>query len=136
MNKDELYEISEIYLTKTVCQGCNNICEDDCAFVKPVREAFNYAYEKGYEDCRHYAHDYYKPRWHDLKENPKDVPDNDRDVLVLLWDCNDYYIGHYEEEYDDMIKGNTYWHFNDFDITKDKLDSILAWIELPKFKEK
>lgn len=77
-----------------------------------------------------------KEKWHDLREDPKDVPNDNRDVLVLLWDCDDYYIGYYREEYDDMIKGNTYWHFNDFDITEDKLDNILAWIELPKFKEK
>lgn len=31
-------------------------------------------YEQGYEDCRHYAHDYYKPKWHDLRKNPNDLP--------------------------------------------------------------
>lgn len=31
-------------------------------------QGFLYGYERGYEDCRHYAHDYYKPKWHDLRK--------------------------------------------------------------------
>lgn len=73
-----------------------------------------------------------KPKLHNLLENPNDLPDTNREVLVLLWDYDNYHIGRYEEEYDDVIRENTYWHFDDFSIEKDKLDTVLGWFELPK----
>ena len=32
-------EKAEEYLRKGVCQGCSSICEGDCAYAKPVRQA-------------------------------------------------------------------------------------------------
>lgn len=75
-----------------------------------------------------------KPEWHDLRKNPNDLPNTNREVLVLLWDYNNYHIGRYEEEYDDVIREDTYWHFDDFSIGKDKSDTVLGWFELPKVK--
>ena len=117
---------------------CTN-CEADCTTSILDCNGYQFffkGYEQGYEDCRHYAHEYYKPKWHDLKKNPNDLPDTNREVLVLLWDYDDYHIGRYEEEYDDVIRENTYWHFDDFSIDKDKLDIVLGWFELPKVKRR
>ena len=75
-----------------------------------------------------------KEKWHDLRKDPADLPDTNREVLVLLWDYDNYHIGRYEEEYDDVIREKTYWHFDDFSIGKDKLDTVLGWFELPKVK--
>ena len=38
---------AEEYLTRTVCQGCRNICEGDCAYAKPVKQGFI----DGYHEC-------------------------------------------------------------------------------------
>ena len=51
----------EKHLANTVCQGCRNICEGDCAYAKPVRRA----YESGYNECSAYA----KTIIQDLLEN-------------------------------------------------------------------
>lgn len=88
--------------------------------------ALDVAFEAGVQAC--------KPKLHNLLENPNDLPDTNREVLVLLWDYNNYHIGRYEEKYDDVIRENTYWHFDDFSIEKDKLDTVLGWFELPKFE--
>lgn len=81
-------------------------------------------YEQGYEDCRHYAHDYYKPKWHDLRKNPDDLPEECQSVLCL---CNDigykyYCTGH-------LI------HKTWFSNIVSKLLRVIAWYELPEFKE-
>lgn len=86
-------------------------------------------YEQGYEDCRHYAHDYYKPKWHDLRKNPNDLPKECKNVLCLCGIGARYYsVGH-------LIKtdNNLSWWLN---IGSKKLYNIIAWCEISKFEEK
>ena len=59
--KDE--EMAEEYLTRTVCQGCRNICEGDCAYAKPVRQAFLAGLKAG------------RPQWHKVADG--DLPKGD-----------------------------------------------------------
>ena len=63
-----------------------------------------------------------KPKWHDLRKNPDDLPKDNRECLCFASNC--YFVGYYDEEYDQE------WHFDEF--CTDKID---AWCELPKFEE-
>lgn len=83
-------------------------------------------YEQGYEDCRHYAHDYYKPKWHDLRKYPNDLPKEskiiDLSIPVLLSNKTISYYSYEEKEWRCVENG--------------KIQSlIIAWCELPKFEE-
>ncbi len=67
-----------------------------------------------------------KTQWHDLRKNPKDLPDSNRDVLIVYEDCEDYpSIGYFS-------KRNEGWlEYPDED---DVYETIIAWCELPIFK--
>lgn len=124
-------EQAEIYAYKQLPMGCFDF-DLYKQMLKIITKTYLDAYKKGNEYSNKPSED--KPKWHDLKKNPNDLPNTNREVLVLLWDYNNYHIGRYEEEYDDVIREDTYWHFDDFSIGKDKLDTVLGWFELPKVK--
>lgn len=84
------------------------------SFEDEVKKGYLDGYKQGYEDC--------KPKWHDLRKDPNDLPKDDRQCLCFTSDC--YFVGYYDEEYDQE------WHFDEF--CTDKID---AWCELPKFEE-
>ena len=65
--------------------------------------------------------------WHDLRKNPTDLPKEEKEVLVYLWDS--YYIGSYSSE-------DVEWWFNEFSLDYKRLDEVIAWCELPTYKEK
>lgn len=46
---------------------------------------------------------------------------------VLCWLWNDYYIGMLEYYKDNGV----YWAFDDFDLTGDDFDDVVAWMPLP-----
>lgn len=72
-------------------------------------------YEQGYEDCRHYAHNYYKLKWHDLRKNPNDLPKRSGEYWCK-WEDGAYSTEHY-------FGDNGFGSY------------VIAWCELPKFKE-
>lgn len=83
-------------------------------------QGFLYGYEIGLEEGR-------KEKWHGLRKNPNDVPTEYKEVLVNLWDENNYCIGSYNKKYDE-------WEFNEFTLSSDRRFEIIAWCELPQFK--
>ncbi|MCQ2081657.1 MAG: hypothetical protein MJZ11_08355 [Lachnospiraceae bacterium] len=62
-----------------------------------------------------------KPKWHDLRKDPNDLPKGDEDCLCFISEC--YFVGHYAKE-------DKEWHFDEF-IS----NGVIAWCELPKFEE-
>ena len=59
-----------------------------------------------------------KPIWHDLRNNPDDLPNNDRIVLII----SDYHI--ITSNY-----SNLRWGYEEtYNI------NVLAWMDIPKFK--
>lgn len=135
----------EILQTK----GSMTFCAKGCGYTEKVKELITIGlaegrkegYEQGYEDCRHYAHDYYKPKWHDLRKEPNDLPKESEEVLAvysntygakgLLTDKNhlryklvQYYL---EEEIGEWL-----WVESG---TDDDIHEVIAWCELPKFEE-
>lgn len=67
--------------------------------------------------------------WHDLRKKPNDLPENQKEVLCLLWE-DSYYIGYYSIN-------SEMWHFNEFSLSKDENeDEVTAWCELPMFEVK
>lgn len=79
-------------------------------------QGFIYGYERGFTEG--------EPKWHDLRKNPDDLPEECQNVLCL---CNDigykyYCTGH-------LIYKT--WFSN---ITS-KILRVIAWCEIPKFKE-
>lgn len=64
--------------------------------------------------------------WHGLRKNPNDLPENQKEVLCLLWE-DSYYIGYYSTNCE-------MWCFNEFSLCKDENEGeVTAWCELPKF---
>ena len=74
-----------------------------------------------------------KPIWHDLRENPDDLPDRSKDpvvfVMTRLYKLVDHGIALYEGEKSSMmwIVGDLQFPFKD--------NRILAWMPIPKFKD-
>lgn len=82
-------------------------------------------YEQGYEDCRHYAHDYYKPKWHDLRKNPDDLPK--QITLVIMYIIGNVYCNGW-------FNGDG-WIVDNGNMKKLDCETVIAWCELPKFEE-
>ena len=84
-------------------------------------------YEQDYEDCRHYAHDYYKPKWHEIKCCSQDLPTRSKD--------NHLHSVIVSNEYGDPI----YYDYNIDEWCDMKGDVVSEgykyWCELPKFEE-
>ena len=64
--------------------------------------------------------------WHDLRKDPKDLPKDEEEVLVCMWDS--YYIGYYSQDTEEEKR----WHFENFSEGTEQAD---AWCEIPQFKE-
>ena len=119
--KDE--EMAEEYLTRTVCQGCRNICEGDCAYAKPVRQAFFAGLKAG------------RPQWHEVADG--DYPDTDRTVLAY---SDDVVSGHYPY-FAQYYKGFTNAKKNGVDLNwncwrnnmQRELVEPTVWCEIPTF---
>jgi len=62
-----------------------------------------------------------RPQWHDLKKDPNDLPRDNNEVLVYMWDS--YYIGYFNLDS---------WHFENFSEGKEQAD---AWCEIPTFNK-
>lgn len=90
-----------------------------------AKKAYLAGYEQGYEDCRHYAHDYYKPKWHDLRKNPNDLPNQITLVIMNLFG-NVYCKGWFDEDG---------WIVDDGNMRKIDCKNVIAWCEHPKFEE-
>ena len=60
-----------------------------------------------------------RPQWHDLRKDPNDLPKDNNEVLVYMWDS--YYIGYFNLNS---------WHFENFSEGKEQAD---AWCEIPTF---
>jgi hypothetical protein len=60
-----------------------------------------------------------RPQWHDLRKDPNDLPKDNNEVLVYMWDS--YYIGYFNLDS---------WHFENFSEEKEQAD---AWCEIPTF---
>ena len=60
-----------------------------------------------------------RPQWHDLRKDPNDLPKDNNEVLVYMWDS--YYIGYFNLDS---------WHFENFSEGKEQAD---AWCEIPTY---
>lgn len=90
-----------------------HINKEDCYVSKSEEEIYTDGFFDGLAEG--------KPKWHDLRKNPDDLPKGDEDCLCLVSEC--YFVGHY-------VKEDKEWHFDEF-ISSD----VIAWCELPNFEE-
>lgn len=94
---------------------CNGKCQDDI--------------DKNYVHCKDCVKIKYflaglkagRPQWHDLRKDPNDLPKDNNEVLVYMWDS--YYRGYFNLNS---------WHFENFSEGTEQVD---AWCEIPQFKE-
>ena len=113
-------EMAEEYLTRTVCQGCRNICEGDCAYAKPVRQAFFAGLKAG------------RPQWHKVADElPKE------DDVYLIYTTEGYLLGHYEQGGADGkidFCGEPYSDFTEYPSEEELMENdVIAWCEIPTF---
>lgn len=83
-----------------------------------------------------------KPKWHDLRKSPNDLP-KESDRYLCYWEGGEQWIMDFEAE----VNSFGYWcnvydkqslGFVDsvFETIKERgEDEVIAWCELPKFKE-
>lgn len=100
-------------------------CKHECLVKwEASKQSYLDGYEQGYEDCRHYAHDYYKPKWHDLRVNPNDLPKlEDKRIPWSITVANQ--LGeacHYNYR---KLRWET--------PLATKIEEVIKWCELPKF---
>lgn len=134
VEEEKGYEIAEKYLRK-------KYGDDYVDFIETEGQSYLDGYEQGYEDCRHYAHDYYKPKWHDPRNDfPEDKRKGDEFCCKLedkTLDLEWYEILIWDIEYqtEDIYQVPVGYMFKSLETGKDMSDYVIAWCELPKFEE-
>lgn len=78
-----------------------------------------------------------EPQWHNLRENPNDLPDTDRNVLVKRESEENSQLDNYYNDDDYIGWGAEQW---DREYYKRKGDvgypsDVIAWCELPKWED-
>lgn len=125
------YEIAKKYLRE-------KYGDDYVDFIETEGQSYLDGYEQGYEDCRHYAHDYYKPKWHDLREDPNDLPTKENVIIRCVLNNGNEVICEtdwYSPTEDEIGYGKLIIQFYCNDDWIDTND-VIAWCELPKFKDR
>lgn len=116
-------------LTQKAKESYKIYSDDNCV---DTYEGYQYidgycnGYEQGYEDCIHYAHDYYKPKWHDLRKDPNDLPTKTGHYLT---DDGEYVYDAFHRKWR-TIACMTCWDLRVLDDGE-----VIAWCELPTFEE-
>ena len=119
---------------KLFCANCEADCTTSILDCNGYQFFFK-GYEQGYEDCRHYAHDYYKPKWHDLRKDPNDLP-----TIENLHNFSKYVLC--AVKFDDFVfyqvmsihYPSKTWIVVDSDKNYSN-KNVIAWCELTKFEE-
>lgn len=120
------YAIAEKYLRK-------KYGNDYTDFIEIEGQSYLDGYEQGYEDCRHYAHDYYKPKWHEVESHVKSsreiekqyMPKAGEKVLLKYHFYNDEEV-HYSDGYYD----NYDFEFHITNNATGKVICVIAWCKL------
>lgn len=85
-------------------------------------DGFNDGYNEGFKDCA--------KAWHDLRKDPKDLPDEG--TYLVVWQnargYRDTMIMRYEEDDEEEL----HWTDAEGDWWD---DDVIAWREIPKFEE-
>lgn len=71
-----------------------------------------------------------KPKWHDLRKDPNDLPNRNLPVYVQFADGDNYVAKYIDIRWSDK----SCW-VDQYDST-DYIHDVIAWCELPKFEEK
>lgn len=78
-----------------------------------------------------------KPIWHDLRKNPKDLPDTMRSVLIEIKDYDRYIsdVGKYITDDNIDNNGKTLLNTPIRWCRNHVYGKIIAWADIPKFKD-
>lgn len=88
----------------------------ECAKLLKSEKGYNgLSYQEFWAEGMKYGLEEGKPKWHDWKENPNDLPKENGEYWCK-WEDGSYSTGHYFQDYG----------FGDY---------VVAWCELPKFEE-
>ena len=126
-------------VTDLVMEYVNTTWQSGAAHDRPATEE-----EKAEESCRknrqsywnsteHYIQGYLaglhegQPKWHDLRKDPNELPKDDKQYLVLY-----YYNYKGKKEMSYGVRDNLH---SDFEIHRNYTEQIIAWCEIPQFKE-
>lgn len=131
-------EQAEIYAYKHLSMGCFDF-DLYKQMLKIITKTYLDAYKKSNGYSNKLSED--KPKWHDLRKNPNDLPEVRKKVLLCIeidGDFKVYIEGLYDkgeclEEYDSC------WLYHEADkkVLTEIIDNqkVIAWCELPKFEE-
>lgn len=113
-------EMAEEYKEKHICNTCcadRQDCGNDCTFSRCGVQGFLAGLKA-------------KTQWHDLRKDPKDVPDEG--TYLVVWQnargYRDTMMMRYEEDDEEKL----HWIDGDGDCWD---DDVIAWCEIPKFEE-
>lgn len=113
-------ELAEEY-SKGLCKTCTvDTCRYNTLQTCAIKESIKQAFLAGLKA---------KTQWHNLRENPNDLPKNTESVLCVLWGTT-YDVGYYKETDDEL------WHFDEYSISKSHKEDVVAWCEIPQFRDK
>lgn len=107
---------------------CSNLCRHKCEYVSNYLDGL----AEG------------KPKWHDLRKDPNDLPENREEVLLYVklndkWKRNKVVLIGYRDYGDCLGEYCKDWGYVE-PIHSSKCDfvdgeEVIAWCELPKFEE-
>lgn len=99
----------------------------------PYKKGYLDGYKQSYEDCKHDTNGYHKPKWHNIKQNPFDLPDECENVLCYCDGVGSgyYCVGHLAVTDEGLSRELPWWP----NTGGNELFGVVAWCEIPKWKE-
>lgn len=126
MTQEEIEKQAEIYAKEKHCMECSNLpmcwedaIEDCCLTCKRTNEDFKAGAKWGMEH-----------EWHDLRKDPNDLPEDCTKVMFITKNGRQTLTGTYKNG-----GGEGTPIFDTFGIAFYDIEEVIAWCELPKFKE-
>ena len=132
MTEEELFKV---YIKRELCVHCRfpQFCkgEDDCSDIATAKRHYLAGVEAGKSqaetDLAIVAYmqgcERYKPKWHDLRNNPNDLPEPHTTVLDENGDKVEY------------IEYGKWQAYSEYYERYYEVDPPIAWCEVPKFEE-
>ena len=127
---------AEEYATRECCTTCNNInhfCKEKCECWTFAKKGAEFGYNKANkwhkQDTIDIQEAYLaglkegKPKWHDLRESPKDLRKQIKLVIMYIVGnvyCNGWFNG-------------DWWIVDNGNMIKIHREVVIAWCEIPKY---
>lgn len=123
MTEEEIKKQADFYVNRLYKQPNSAMIVDDEEEVT-IKQGFQDGAKWGME---------HSIEWHDLRRNPNDLPKYKNSMMIRICWINAYGNKCYRDTFYD---GKGFYWVSDKTCYKEYADRVVAWCELPQFKDK